>query len=161
MSRSRHRGGRARGVWALAFCALLAACKPPPPPTAEQLAFPVLVLFPDSGVVRHDDAADLKQMSTQRVAGANSAPYLIDSNLDVYRLDRLESVHGGLWLMANPVGRTEVTFELVREARADAAKARELLTEREIRLRGADGAPMRQKLAAAGTLREMLVAIGR
>lgn len=152
---------RIRSFVAAAFGAVLAACKPAPPPSPETLAYPVLVLFEQSGVVRHDDVADLKEMSTQRVVNANSAPFLIDSKLDVYRLEKLASTHGGLWLMANPVGRTEVTFELARVARADAAQARALIVERDVdfRYQGDDAA--KQRLANAKTFAEMLAAIGR
>jgi len=137
--RNRSRGPvRTRGVVALALCALIGGCKTQPPPTVETLEFPVLVLFEDSGVVRHDDAKDLRRMSVQRVTGSNTPPLLIDSNLDIYRLDGLASIHGGMWLMANPSGRTEVTFELIRVAHADAGEARRLIVEREVRLRHGD-----------------------
>ena len=114
------------------ICVFSLACGgPPPPASVDALAFPVLVLFEQSGVVRHDDAADLRTMSVQRVVGSNSAPFLIDSRLDIYRLEKLASVHGGMWLMANPSGTTEVTFELMRVAQADAAQARRLIAERD------------------------------
>lgn len=153
-----------RGVFALVattLAALLAACKPAPPPTPESLAYPVLVLFEQSGVVRHDDVADLREMSTQRVINSNSAPFLVDSKLDVYRLEKLASTHGGLWLMANPVGHTEVTFELARVAQGDAAQARKLIAERDVdfQYQGDDAA--KQRLAQAQTFAAMLAAIGR
>lgn len=158
---SRNRRTRAGSVVAAALAALLAACKPAPPPTPEALAYPVLVLFEQSGVVRHDDVADLKQMSTQRVVNANSAPFLVDSELDVYRVEKLVSTHGGLWLMANPVGRTEVTFELARVAHGDAAQARALIAERFVDIRGRDEEDAaKRQLAKAQTFAEMLAAIG-
>jgi hypothetical protein len=42
-------------------------------------------------------------------------PRLIDSKLNVYVMEKLRSVHGGLWLMAHPSEITEVTFELKRQ----------------------------------------------
>ena len=63
--------------------------------------------------------------------------------------------------MANPSGTTEVTFELMRVAQADAARARRLIAERDGGLRN-DADPA--KLAAlerAGTLAEMLSVVGR
>ena len=143
------------------FAALLAGCAPAAPPSVEGLAFPVLVLFEQSGTMRHDDAADLHSMSVQRVAGSNSAPFLIDARFDIYRLERLQSVHGGLWLMANPSGSTEVTFELVREAQGDAARARELLLQRESRLRSGLDPDAASRLEQASTWPAMLEAIGR
>jgi hypothetical protein len=152
----RHRPG------ALALlAALLGGCTPPAPPTVDGLAFPVLVLFEQSGTVRHDDAADLGSMSVQRVAGSNSAPFLIDARFDIYRLEQLQSVHGGLWLMANPSGRTEVTFELAREAQGDAERARALILEREPRLRSGNDAQAAARLAQASTWEAMLAAIDR
>ena len=148
-------------LFASAASALLGGCASEQPAVVGDLAFPVLVLFEDSGVVRHDDAADLRTMSTQRVVGSNSPPFLVDSRLDVYRLDRLASVHGGLWLMANPSGHTEVTFELVRIAQADVARAQALIAERDPRLRSGDEPEARRRLLEATTLAAMLAAVDR
>lgn len=150
-------GRGTRGALSGLLAAVLGACTPPPPPTVESLAFPVLVLFEQSGTVRHDDATDLRSMSVQRVAGSNSAPYLIDARLDIYRLERLQSVHRGLWLMANPSGRTEVTFELLREARGERA----LILQREPRLRSGTDSDAATRLAQATSWPAMLEAIGR
>ena len=111
-----------RGLAGL-LAALLAACAPPPPVQVEGLAFPVLVLWDHGDPVRHDDATDLRTMSVQRVVNAPAPPWLIDSRLDIYRLEQLQSVHGGLWLLANPSGATEVSFTLTRVAQGDAAQA--------------------------------------
>jgi len=151
---------RSRCLFAALIAGLIAACKPAPPPTVDDLTFPVLVLFESGGLVRHDDAKDLQVMSTQRVINSNSAPFLIDSKLDIYRLDKLASTHG-VWLMANPVGTTEVTFELARVAQGDVEQARRLIAERDWQVReGSDDTP-RQRLAQAGDLRAMLEAIGK
>ena len=144
------------------ICVSSLACGgPPPPASVDALAFPVLVLFEQSGVVRHDDAADLRTMSVQRVVGSNSPPFLIDSRLDIYRLEKLASVHGGMWLMANPSGTTEVTFELMRVAQADAAQARRLIAERDGGLRNDPDPAKLAALERAGTLAEMLSVVGR
>jgi hypothetical protein len=146
----------------LAACTLLgAACSPPPAVSPAELAYPVLVLFPQSGSVRHDDAADLRVMSVQRVMGANGPVVLIDSRLDIYRLDRLESTHSGLWLMAHPNGQTDVDFELQCIDQADIEQARRLMLEREPRLRGAAATALRAALSQASTLEAMLRLAGK
>ncbi|MEZ5461218.1 hypothetical protein [Dokdonella sp.] len=140
---------------------LLAGCAPPPPVMPADLAYPVLVLFPQSGSVRHDDAADLKIMSVQRVMGAHGEVYLIDSRLDIYRLDKLESEHSGIWLMAHPNGRTEVRFDLQRIATADAIRARQLIVDRDARMKSADGATLRTTMLEATSMKDMLQIIGK
>jgi hypothetical protein len=55
----------------------------------------------------------------------NQAPVLVDSAFNIYSLDNLRSVHGGLWLMANPSGATDVTFEL-KAQKSGREAAREL-----------------------------------
>jgi hypothetical protein len=158
---------RIGGTWtrigraAFAACvAALGACRSVPP-VAEDLAYPVLVLFEQSGSVRHDDPADLRRMSVQRVIHSHSAPWLIDARLDLYRVEKLQSVHGGFWLMANPSGPTEVSFELVRVARADAVQARRLIVEREPILRAEEVEALRQRLEGATTLAAMLDVLGK
>ena len=144
------------------ICVSSLACGgPPPPASVDALQFPVLVLFEQSGVVSHDDAADLRTMSVQRVVGSNSPPFLIDSRLDTYRLEKLASVHGGMWLLANPSGTTKVTFELMRVAQADAAQARRLIAERDGGLRNDPDPAKLAALERAGTLAEMLSVVGR
>jgi len=39
-------------------------------------------------------------------------PVLIDSQFKVYELERFRSTHSSLWLMANPSGPTNVTFDM-------------------------------------------------
>jgi hypothetical protein len=155
--------GRARLVVLLRasaalLLAALGACRSQPP-RVEDLAYPVLVLFERSGTVRHDAVADLRSMAVQRVLGSESPPWLIDSRLDIYRLERLESVHGGLWLMANPSARTQVRFDLVRVARADAVQARGLIVERDPTLRAGNDPVRRLRIEEAATLATMLVAL--
>ena len=88
-------------------------------------------------------------------------PFLIDSRLDIYRLEKLASVHGGMWLMANPSGTTEVTFELMRVAQADVAQARRLIAERDGGLRNDPDPAKLAALERAATLAEMLSVVGR
>ncbi len=148
-------------LFLLIHIALLVGCKAPSPLTINDLNYPVLVLFEQSGGVRHDDARDLSVMSVQRVMASNSPPFLIDSHLDIYRLDKLGSEHSGLWLMANPNGQTEVHFDLQRVSLADVAKARQLILARDPTLRSQDGAPLREKVEQARTLKAMLEVIGK
>ena len=51
-------------------------------------------------------------------------PRLIDSRLNVFALEKLRSIHGGLWLMTHPSEITEVTFALKsqKSGRADAQR---------------------------------------
>jgi len=55
-------------------------------------------------------------------------PRLIDFKLNVYVMEKLRSVHGGLWLMAHPSEITEVTFELKRQ-KSGQAEAQRLFSE--------------------------------
>ena len=143
------------------LAALLSACAPPPPPTVEGLAFPVLVLFEQGDPVRHDDPTGLRTMAVQRVVNAHTPPFLVDARLDIYRLEQLQSVHGGLWLMANPSGPTEVSFTLARVAQGDAEQARGLIAARTWAIREGGDQDAAARLARAGTLAQMLEAIGR
>lgn len=155
------RKARLAGASVLLGMLLGAACSAPPPVLAEDLAYPVLVLFPQSGSVRHDDTADLRMMGVQRVMGYDGTVMLIDSRLDIYRLDGLASTHSGLWLMAHPSGRTEVRFELHRIGQADIEQARRLILEREPTLRDSAEPVPRASLLQASTLQAMLKIIGK
>ena len=55
-------------------------------------------------------------------------PQLVDSKLNVFAMEKLRSVHGGLWLMAHPSEITEVTFELKRQ-KSGRAEAQRLFAE--------------------------------
>lgn len=81
----------------------------------EKLQFPVVVLFGNSSVRVCSSADDLKKMHTNNLTLNNETPHLIDSSFNIFTMENLRSVHGGLWLMANPVAITEVTFELKRQ----------------------------------------------
>jgi hypothetical protein len=139
----------------------LAGCAAHPAPTVDDLTYPVLVLFAQGGSVRHDDAADLSRMRVQRIMAAGDAVFLIDSRLDIYRLDKLESVHSGIWLMAHPNGITEVHFELQKVSGADVGMARKLLSEREYRLRSGEDPSLHAALEKAETLQDLLQVIDR
>jgi len=96
------------------FSLLLAGCSPEPPPKISDLHFPVTVLYTNSSTRLFDSAADLDVMSTQLVINSSQSPVLVDSEFNIYTLEKLRSVHGGLWLMVHPVGNTEVAFDLKR-----------------------------------------------
>jgi len=152
---------RLRRAWLLFAAVLLGGCAKPAPPRPEDLAYPVLVLFAESGAVAHRDRADLSRMSLQRILNAHDAPMLVDSRLDVYRLVDLQSTHNFLWQMANPVGHTDVEFKMERVAEGDAARVRALIEEREVGTRHADDRAQRlARLAQAPTLQAMMVAVG-
>ena len=135
---------------------LLAGCAKQPPPKPADLAYPVLVLFEQGGAVRHDNAGDLAMMAVQRIMASASSPLLIDSRLDIYSLDDLESVHSGLWLMANPSGLSEVRFVLHRLATADLRRARQLIAAR-----ARVDAQAMARIAQANSLAELIAAIGK
>ena len=58
----------------------------------------------------------------------NQAPRLIDSGFNIFMMQNLRSVHGGLWLMANPSAITDVTFEL-KEEKSGRTEAQRLFAE--------------------------------
>jgi hypothetical protein len=107
------------------FAMLLTGCTPAPPPKVSDLQFPVVVLYTNASTRVFKDATDLGQMNTQTVINSNSPPVLVDSAFNIFTLEKLQSIHGGLWLMAHPVGITEVTFDLQRAPKSglDAARA--------------------------------------
>ena len=107
------------------FAMFLAGCEQEKPPAVEGLHFPVAVLYSNTALSVFKDAGDLKMMNTQLVINSDTPPVLIDSAFTIYSLDKLRSIHGGLWLMANPVGLTGVTFDLTKAPTSglDAARA--------------------------------------
>jgi hypothetical protein len=104
---------------------LLAGCSREPPPVVADLHFPVAVLFSNSSAIRYDNAADLGVMPVQLVINSKFPPILIDSQFNILTLQKLSSIHGGLWLMVHPSGNTEVTFDLKRAPKSglDAARS--------------------------------------
>lgn len=90
----------------------------------EKLQFPVVVLFENSSVRACSGPDELKRMHTNNLTLNNEPPHLIDSRFNIFVMENLRSVHGGLWLMANPVAMTEVTFELkqLKSGRAEAQR---------------------------------------
>ncbi|MDQ6913384.1 MAG: hypothetical protein M3128_10990 [Verrucomicrobiota bacterium] len=83
-----------------------------PAPKIEALQFPVAVLFGNASTLLCKGRGQLTNMHSNYLTLNNEAPTLIDSGFKIYSLDRFRSVHSGLWLMANPSGVTDVTFEL-------------------------------------------------
>jgi hypothetical protein len=144
-----------------AALAVIAGCAEPPAPTPADLAYPVVVLFEQGGGVRHRNAEDLSRMRVQRIMVAGDAVFLIDSRLDIYRLEKLESVHSGIWLMAHPNDITDVHFVLQKIASADADMTRKLIGEREYRLRSGEDPSLHVALEKAETLQAMLKVIDR
>jgi hypothetical protein len=139
---------------------LLAGCTQEKPATVEGVHFPALVLYGNAYSEFFVNADDLKSMYVQVVISQDTPPTLVDSDLAIYHLNALRSIHGGLWLMANPSGATEVTFDLARagESGLDAARAAikaQLLTQtwRD------DVKERTEKLEKASTLKEMYAAI--
>lgn len=139
--------------------ALLAGCRgrSAPPPTVEDLRFPVVVIYGKSSAVLFQDATAL---GTARIADLNAVegpPPLIDSDFNVYTLRELSSTHDSPWLMAHPTGSTPVTFRLERAEKSGVETARELMRARldEQTWRG-DLAERRDALANEQTLPGMI-----
>ncbi len=102
----------------------------PKPATMADVKFPAVVIFGTTSTAIYRDAADLGEMSIGQLNAVKGPPPLIDSSFTVYRLDKLGSTHGGLWLMAHPTGTTPVTFELARADKTGIDAARVLLRAR-------------------------------
>jgi hypothetical protein len=112
-----------------AFALALNGCnQPTPPPRMQNLQFPIIVLFGNSSVLRCSGPDELKKMHTNYLTLNNQVPRLIDSGFNIFSMEKLRSVHGGLWLMANPSGMTEVTFEL-KPQKSGRAEAQRLFAE--------------------------------
>lgn len=99
----------------LALALIMSCSKHEPAPSLDALQFPVVVLFGNSSILLCSEPADLTKLHTNYLTLNDRDPRLIDSKLKVYLMEKLRSVHGGLWLMAHPSEITEVTFELKRQ----------------------------------------------
>jgi hypothetical protein len=135
---------------------LFAGCTQEKPATVESLHFPVVVFFSNANTALFTGANDLKMMAVQLVINSNSPPTLVDSDLAVYHLNKLSSIHGGFWLIAHPSGLTEVTFDLAasRKSGLDAARAA-FIAQLEQETWWDDLPQRREKLAKSTTLKEM------
>src|SRR3954451_8440556 len=91
------------GLRLLFFVLVLGCSKPAPAPKMEKVQFPVVVLFESSSVRACSGPDELKRMHTNNLTLNNEPPHLVDSRFNIFRMENLRSVHGGLWLMANPV----------------------------------------------------------
>ena len=107
---------------------MLIGCSKPPAPKIEKLRFPVVVLFENSSVRLCSGPDELTKMHTNNLTLNNEPPHLIDSKFDIFTMENLRSVHGGFWLMANPVAITEVTFDL-KQKKSGRSEAQRLCVE--------------------------------
>ena len=132
--------------------------RPTPPPTVDDLKFPVAVLFDQSDCRIHYDAADLGIMGLMRVMNYESSPYLIDNELNLFQMENLKSEKSSLQIMLSMGnGSTPVSFTL-KAVRDDLhTQARELLT-RSISSTVPDdeSAEIRNRILSASTLNETL-----
>ena len=148
-------------------CALFAGCQraaPPPAPAGPSVAdlqFPVAVIFGNASIVTYKDAEDLSAMWMVNYLAVDGPPPLIDSRFAVYRLAKLASTHGGLWMMVHPAGVTPVTFELERAPANRASKrlAPSLRAYLDQETWRSDLEEKRKELAAKKTLPEMLAIV--
>ncbi len=139
----------------LAFLLFVSCSRKEPSPEVEALRFPVVMLFGNASTRVCKDRAELTNMHTNFLTLNNEPPLLIDSKFKIYSLDHFQSVHGGLWLMANPSGMTEVTFEL-KTQNSGRENARALFVHQLEKQSWRDDLQTRRKtLAATPTLLEM------
>lgn len=141
---------------------LLIGCEAaPPPPRVDDLAFPVLVIYPHAGYEDFPSAESLNSMNTQRILHYRDVPLLIDSTLRVYQLKDLKSTKSGLALMASAgTGRTPVSYTLGRTTQSGVATVREIvLRECSPMTVGIDAERRRELLATAESLQEILAAV--
>lgn len=92
-------------------------------PKIESLQFPVVVLFENSATRLCAEPSELTNVHTNYLKLNSETPVLVDSDFKIFSLEKFQSVHGGLWLMAHPSERTEVTFDLKAQSSGrDAAR---------------------------------------
>ena len=145
----------------LSLCALawMSCKKDEPGPKLNALQFPVAVLFENSSTRLCREPAELTTMHTNYITLNNAPPIAIDSQFKVYSLERFRSIHGGLWLMANPSGATEVTFDLMPQ-KSGREIARELFARHlQKQTWRADLPDLQKSLAAKQTLDEMAAVV--
>src|SRR5690242_6974734 len=113
---SQFKPGHLGAVGTVAVCLLFSSCNQKMcAPAIASLEFPVIVLFENSSILVCSSREELTKMHSNYLILNNRDPRLIDSKLNVYVMEKLRSVHGGLWLTAHPSEITEVTFELRRQ----------------------------------------------
>jgi hypothetical protein len=147
----------------LSLCALaFVTCrKDEPAPNLTALQFPVAVLFENSSTRLCGEPAELTTMHTNAIVLNDAPPFAIDSQFRIYSLERFRSTHGGLWLMANPSGSTEVTFDL-KPQKSGRENARALFAKHLQKQTWQTDLPELQKsLAAKQTLAEMVAVVQR
>lgn len=123
-------GVRIVTLWASLLSLIGCGADAPKVVTTSDLTFPVVVIFGSSSAALYRDAGDLGTMQIGHLNAVTEPPPLIDSAFAIYRLAKLGSTHGGVWLMTHPTGSTPVTFELEPWPQTGIAAARELLTKR-------------------------------
>lgn len=136
-----------------------ATCRPRSAPNIESLRYPIVILFANSSALLCSGPADFKEVHTNYVVLNDQPPVLIDSDFKIYALNHFRSVHGGLWLMANPSGVTEVAFDLDSK-KSGLAEARRLF-EQQLKKQTwrSDRSTAQESLSRSQTLLEMKRAI--
>ena len=115
-------GSIAAGALAVFFVGSCSRDKPAP--KIEALHFPVVILFGNASIRLCKGPSELTRMHSNYLTLNDQTPVLVDSDFNVYSLDNFRAVHGGLWLMANPSGATDVTFKLkAQRSGREAARA--------------------------------------
>jgi hypothetical protein len=136
-----------------------ATCRPRSAPNIESLRYPIVILFANSSALLCSGPADFKEVHTNYVVLNDQPPVLIDSDFKIYALNHFRSVHGGLWLMANPSGVTEVAFDLDSK-KSGLTEARRLF-EQQLKKQTwrSDRSTAQESLSRSQTLLEMKRAI--
>ncbi len=149
------------GMLVCGACSLLGCNKPPPPPKVSDLAFPVLVVYPNAGMTVFKDAEDLHTMSLQRVLMYKDTAGLIDSKLRILQLANLRSTKNGfaIWINGGR-GPTPVAFDLVATQESGPAAARDWICKGTSRFTEGPGAlEQRSRLESASTFDELVAVV--
>lgn len=145
------------GVCVMAMAGLLSYFglrSKPRPPVVGDLKFPVVVIHDGARVLVRHNADELHRLNVGMAMKFDGWPTLIDSDWQIYSMEKLRSTKSGLWLMANPTGITPISFELTRQAEGGVARARQLIIG--CRHLGGDEESKRTALAARTTLAGMI-----
>jgi len=138
---------------------LSTGCSDEPGPKIDGLQFPVVVLFGNAATRLCNEPSELTNMHSNYIVLNSETPALIDSAFKIYAMERLRSVHTSLWLMANPSGATDVTFELEPTSSGREAAREFFARQLEKQTRLHDLAARRSRLATEQTLLGMLMLV--
>ncbi len=138
-----------------ALLSLLGACASPKPPSIADLRFPVLVMHHVGARSVEVNAESLQTMRVPLAMQADPPPVLIDSDLKIYRMNKVQSTHGGLWMMANPNALTPITFTLEAAGAGKAAARQAIVGLLGVEFSDADEKRLKAFEASGGSFEEL------